>query len=669
MVRFFGLSSGAWSVRAAKVMALQLGCGALFCASGAFSSSHAAGTVPGWPTYVAMGAIGGPNATDPTATSTGGNDDFGGKPVDVVFKYAGAFGDGDPGIIDPPTNSLRMTGDLSILSGINNRAMRVAIVEYTAQMSNGASAVDFSNAAGTPGYIMARHLITLGADAIALNDKPVVYNSTSYYGTLILNPDLMGAIQQQSYLSSVNAALPAGAVNTAVDQALCFLTTSQSYFNTSDPNGVGSSAAYYHKTYTGTPVSILEQMLADRYPAYSFEGPSDPFWNISTNNQNSQVGIWFNNCVSNPTHAGYTRPTFAAGFEGWVEANNWLIRTFSPAGHVTFGWQDNPWAVTSGYWLHADLTNSQIATTYSTPLSNWLQTNAPSAITTGALGAGYVPNYFVFDRYETDDSDTDRGGIPNATLYNARSWDNYLTAVGQVSANFADIPIMLWQITGAHLPYTGEANPTLKINLNTGQPVAGQYAFSSAPVYFFGDSHLTANLSNILTGSITNPQNANTEVGNYQLDCGAYNCTSGSNYQQYLLAYQGQPNNFNWGQDNGKLAKAAANHVFAILWGGGFTTNVIKNFTNPDDHGWLAAKVINYYVNPTPVTSSNYALAVNVSGSGTVTSSPSGINCGATCSANYASGTQVTLAETPSGGWTFTGWGGHVAAPAVVSWP
>src|SRR5665213_3126202 len=117
-------------------------------------------------------------------------------------------------------------------------------------------------------------------------------------------------------------------------------------------------------TYTGTPVSIMEQMLADGYPAYSFDQSSDPYWNTSANNQNSAVGTWFNNCVSNSAHPGYTRPIFAAGFDGWIQANNWLIRTFSPPssplGHVTFGCQENPWAVTSGYWLHADLTNSQI---------------------------------------------------------------------------------------------------------------------------------------------------------------------------------------------------------------------------------------------------------------------------------------------------------------------
>jgi hypothetical protein len=45
-------------------------------------------------------------------------------------------------------------------------------------------------------------------------------------------------------------------------------------------------------------------------------------------------------------------------------------------------------------------------------------------------------------------------------------------------------------------------------------------------------------------------------------------------------------------------------------------------------------------------------------GSGTVTSSPSGINCGIDCSESYTSGTQVTLTATPDSGTTFTGWSG-----------
>ena len=45
-------------------------------------------------------------------------------------------------------------------------------------------------------------------------------------------------------------------------------------------------------------------------------------------------------------------------------------------------------------------------------------------------------------------------------------------------------------------------------------------------------------------------------------------------------------------------------------------------------------------------------------GTGTVTSSPAGIDCGATCSHDFAGGTLVTLTPTPDSGSVFTGWSG-----------
>jgi lysophospholipase L1-like esterase len=59
-------------------------------------------------------------------------------------------------------------------------------------------------------------------------------------------------------------------------------------------------------------------------------------------------------------------------------------------------------------------------------------------------------------------------------------------------------------------------------------------------------------------------------------------------------------------------------------------------------------------------TTTTFALIVTKSGSGsgTVTSAPSGINCGSVCSANYSSGTSVTLTAAAAGGSTFAGWGG-----------
>ena len=46
------------------------------------------------------------------------------------------------------------------------------------------------------------------------------------------------------------------------------------------------------------------------------------------------------------------------------------------------------------------------------------------------------------------------------------------------------------------------------------------------------------------------------------------------------------------------------------------------------------------------------------SGTGTLTSSPSGINCGSTCVASFTSGASVTLSAAPTGGSTFAGWSG-----------
>lgn len=51
-----------------------------------------------------------------------------------------------------------------------------------------------------------------------------------------------------------------------------------------------------------------------------------------------------------------------------------------------------------------------------------------------------------------------------------------------------------------------------------------------------------------------------------------------------------------------------------------------------------------------------YILNVVRSGQGTVTSSPSGINCGSTCSASFVQNTNVVLTAVPAAGRIFTGW-------------
>ena len=71
-----------------------------------------------------------------------------------------------------------------------------------------------------------------------------------------------------------------------------------------------------------------------------------------------------------------------------------------------------------------------------------------------------------------------------------------------------------------------------------------------------------------------------------------------------------------------------------------------------------AASAVTATFNTSVVPPVQLTVADAGTGAGTITSSPSGINCGATCSASFASGTQVTLTAAATSGSTFAGWSG-----------
>jgi hypothetical protein len=80
-------------------------------------------------------------------------------------------------------------------------------------------------------------------------------------------------------------------------------------------------------------------------------------------------------------------------------------------------------------------------------------------------------------------------------------------------------------------------------------------------------------------------------------------------------------------------------------------------FAEPPETGSGETEIIATFVAEPP---SEFALTVTPAGtgSGTVTSSPAGINCGIDCSEAYAAGTEVTLTATAASGSTFSGWSG-----------
>ena len=61
-----------------------------------------------------------------------------------------------------------------------------------------------------------------------------------------------------------------------------------------------------------------------------------------------------------------------------------------------------------------------------------------------------------------------------------------------------------------------------------------------------------------------------------------------------------------------------------------------------------------------------FDLSINTSGAGTITSRPSGINCGSTCQKRFATNTLVTLTATPTSGNRFIGWSGACSGTAIT---
>ncbi len=159
----------------------------------------------------------------------------------------------------------------------------------------------------------------------------------------------------------------------------------------------------------------------------------------------------------------------------------------------------------------------------------------------------------------------------------------------------------------------------------------------------------------------------------------------GSVEQLYEFEIGGPPGPFNlsatncYGDGNFDLSWSASENavdydIYARAWSNGSwgyraTTNQ-RNYTIQEAIGtdWYFKVIAK---NSSGTTESNVSGGTNCptpqktltvtkdgTGTGTVTSSPAGINCGVTCQANYTQGTQVTLTATPDAGSIFAGWSG-----------
>jgi Tol biopolymer transport system component len=112
-----------------------------------------------------------------------------------------------------------------------------------------------------------------------------------------------------------------------------------------------------------------------------------------------------------------------------------------------------------------------------------------------------------------------------------------------------------------------------------------------------------------------------------------------------------------WSPDGTELAfyfvagGAGSEGIFTVPIAGGANPHQVINL--PSDFqsvypSWAAG----------PAVLRTVTLSKTGAGAGTVTSSPAGIDCGSTCSAQFADGASVTLTATPGAGSAFLGWSG-----------
>ena len=111
-----------------------------------------------------------------------------------------------------------------------------------------------------------------------------------------------------------------------------------------------------------------------------------------------------------------------------------------------------------------------------------------------------------------------------------------------------------------------------------------------------------------------------------------------------------------------KLTAAAASGSTFVGWTGGCSGTSTCSVTMSATKNVTATFSL-----PAPPVQYSLTVLESGAGTGTVTSSPTGINCGLTCSANYNSGTVVNLTATPASGSLFAGWSGACSGTAGCS--
>ena len=367
-----------------------------------------------------------------------------------------------------------------------------------------------------------KHYIDLGL--LASYFSFAINQEKTEAGSILINPDLLGEVLKKGWLTKE---LPID-VNAALTAAVCVL---------SSQNFEGSKS------------------LDELWQAY---GTSWQAWGKDATDFDEAFTPVVTDCLANP-QTSVEIPEFENSFKGYTLGLNWLVEKYGNE-KLTYGWLMNISTPTEIGWLYNNLSEDQIQATFTNPVVETLQNTAYS-------DASYMPDFLAFDKYGADDTYPVQQLHAYPYFFNARDWDNYLTAVKQTSEDLDDMPIMLWQIPGGHIQYDGDSytNPD---------------HISSFSTYLFGDENLNEDLSNTIN------------LDNVKLDA-YHNCGEECGAVSYL-----KMNNYNW-QTSDRMDDVINANIFAIHWQSyTYPTvgiyDIITEVTDCNDKGWLADKVKAY---------------------------------------------------------------------------
>ncbi len=560
----------------------------------------------GWPSYIAMGQVI-PNTDQQDANELLAGTATTPTPANIICKFdlINHYTDGG-GPIQYSQNSqgeyvlneMSMQTTLSLVDNANyitttqNMACKPVLTVYTAAGSGGtASVVSLNNPQD-----MAKNLAYLALNAYILNGG-YGENAINGYngGTIILNPDLLSFINQigQSTFNSevINPSQPFVSVDPyTVNYALGFVNF---YMNT-----YKNPALEMFYTWSPNPEwlmtpsnNTLEQNISY---VYSYWASQSATYNISTSLtnivNNSFDSAWAQFTADYPNADSYKftnseNITFTDDLSGWIEANNFIVRTYGP--NVPFGWDcgiyQNKNVIPNEYegsvdWVDFAPGSSEVSALLNNSSQFYSITNLPlTNVSNQMLSSDFLVADIGVYMPLADETSFNNGWLFNANAY--RNWFSFLTNL-HTSYN---LPIMLYQVSGAALP-TSANNVTL---FNSSTP------YNTLANYIFGNYDLNSGTPNLSSSAFTATVMPNT-----------YFTSTGDSLLSFLQ--EGFENstvtsNYNWSMQNLNTLQNAG--VFAICWGGsagswympGVSPYFPLSVTSwTSDNGWLNDNVNAY---------------------------------------------------------------------------